>query len=334
MRGASPTSREDEVIAQDPAGGHAGRQGRRGDDHRLRGPGAGRGARRRRAGRRRDARRLLRGEGFERRRAARARPTAEDEDGEVLDQRPGAGVEVDEGRSVIVDRGPLRGAGRARPTRRTRRKPRREGRRPGRRPLERARGLAGLRARRCARASSRPATSRWPWRSPATARWSARRRAGHARAGRRAAGRDVVVPRAARPLRRGRHGAGAARDCSTCPTWAPGVLASAVCMDKVLFKDLMAPPGCRRSTTSRCARASDPASSAGSGCRCSSSPRGSDRRWGSRRSSAAAELPAALEDGVRARPAGDRRGDGRRAWRWSARCSATPSRRPPSRARS
>ncbi len=48
-----------------------------------------------------DARRVLRGDNLGI--TVRSRTTDnEEEDGQVLDQRPGAGVEVDEGRSVIV----------------------------------------------------------------------------------------------------------------------------------------------------------------------------------------------------------------------------------------
>ena len=72
-------------------------------------------------------------------------------------------------------------------------------------------------------------------------------------------------------------------------------MASAVCMDKVVFKELMARPASRRSTTRRCARATTRRRSSGSACRCSSSPRGWARRWGISKVSEAAELPGALE---------------------------------------
>ena len=73
------------------------------------------------------------------------------------------------------------------------------------------------------------------------------------------------------------------------PYVGAGVLASAVCMDKVVFKDLMATRASRRSSTWavdaerwRDERAAVEARGrASSACRCSSSPPSSARRWGS-----------------------------------------------------
>ena len=77
--------------------------------------------------------------------------------------------------------------------------------------------------------------------------------------GARAARRGRRVPRAARPVRRGRHGAGAARDARRAPTSARAWRPRRVCLDKVLFKELMCrPTGCPRSTTWACARSASP----------------------------------------------------------------------------
>ena len=62
-------------------------------------------------------------------------------------------------------------------------------------------------------------------------------------AGRGRCGRRRRVPGAARAVRRGRHGPGACSRRWASPYVGAGVAASAVCMDKVLFKDLMASLG-------------------------------------------------------------------------------------------
>ncbi|MEJ7716198.1 MAG: PASTA domain-containing protein [Thermoleophilaceae bacterium] len=67
------------------------------------------------------------------------------------------------------------------------------------------------------------------------------------------------------------------------PYVGAGVMGSAVCMDKVLFKELMAAGGCPRSTTWACARTTTPRCSSASACPCSSSRRGWARRWASPR---------------------------------------------------
>ena len=76
------------------------------------------------------------------------------------------------------------------------------------------------------------------------------------------------------------------------PTSAPGVLASSLCMDKVVFKDVLAAAGVPQVDYAPCARRAGAATPApcgpswrGSGCRCSSSPRGWAPRSGSPRSS-------------------------------------------------
>ena len=82
-----------------------------------------------------------------------------------------------------------------------------------------------------------------------------------------------------------------------------GVAASAVCMDKVLFKELMAAAGVpqvdyvgrRARALARRVRGGARARSPRSGCRCSSSPRTSAPRSGSSRSTRRDELEAALE---------------------------------------
>ena len=111
------------------------------------------------------------------------------------------------------------------------------GRRPDGRALERARGLARLGARRCSRRSTPSATRRCRSRSAATgagssgperARASCCGRAGRDAAGadpRRVAGRARATstscfPILHGPVRRGRHGAGAARARRTCRTSA------------------------------------------------------------------------------------------------------------------
>ena len=77
-------------------------------------------------------------------------------------------------------------------------------------------------------------------------------------------------------------------ECLDVPYVGAGVLASALCMDKVMFKHLMAREGVPQvdygRSRARLARSPQRRSLAwpDSGCRCSSSPPGSDRRSGSR----------------------------------------------------
>ena len=103
------------------------------------------------------------------------------------------------------------------------------------------------------------------------------------------------------------------------PYVGAGVTASAVCIDKVLFKELMgATRPAHASTTWGCAserlrRAREEVLDGDRGaaaCRCSSSRRIWARRWASSRSPTASASEDALELGVRPRRARDRRGDG------------------------
>ena len=136
---------------------------------------------------------------------------------------------------------------RPRPRRATPPRRRREGRRPRRRALLRARRLAGQRrlgARgRCAR--------------PGHEVLDVRARRATAPGARRRGARAAARPRAARRRRRvpGRCTARSARtapsrgcsSCSTSPYVGSGVLASAVCMDKVALQGADGgAPGCRR----------------------------------------------------------------------------------------
>ena len=92
-------------------------------------------------------------------------------------------------------------------------------------------------------------------------------------------------------------------ECLDVPYVGAGVIASAVCMDKIVFKELMAqaeiPQVDYRAVREADYRV-DPAGgramrSGRSACRCSSSPRGSGRRSGSPASRARSELAGALE---------------------------------------
>ena len=85
-----------------------------------------------------------------------------------------------------------------------------------------------------------------------------------------------------------------------------GVMASAVCMDKVVFKELMAQGGLpqvgyalRRGGRTRRPIVGYPVGQARTA---------RARRWGSERGRARGRCPAALESRIPARPAGDRRG--------------------------
>ena len=208
------------VLAQNPAAGDAGRQGLDGHAHRRQGAAAGRRARRDRRGRRTTRSTALSEAGLRGRPArartstrptrtascsSRTRPAAEGQEGlDGDDRRRQASTPTlnPEPTPTTTDADADADA----------RRRRREGRRPRRRALVRARGLAGLAARRCARACARPATR------SSTCRARARRRRGGTTArswrcapARGLLGADVVVPGAARAVRRGRHGPGPAR---------------------------------------------------------------------------------------------------------------------------
>ena len=116
-------------------------------------------------------------------------------------------------------------------------------------------------------------------------------------------------------------------ECLRVPYVGAGVLACAVCMDKVVFKDLMAHAGLpqvayaavdgpRWAKRARC-RAGRAGASGHPGVR-QAGVRW-DRRWGSPRAGDEAQLRAALEHGAGVRLARDRGGGGRRVWSWSAR---------------
>ena len=90
-------------------------------------------------------------------------------------------------------------------------------------------------------------------------------------------------------------------ECLDVPYVGAGVLASAICMHKVVFKELMAQAGIPQvdyRAVDEAEHAVRPAACAARwlrlACRCSSSRRGLDRRSGSRASPPSGELDAAL----------------------------------------
>ena len=301
------------MISQRPSAGTRARRRRPGHDH-----GLARAASRPRCPNviglsQADARRVLRGDGLgvtvraaRHRQRGRGRPGARS-----AARRPAR--RWTRARSVIVVRGRLRGSPpepQTTPQRRPRRRLR-EGCRARRRPLERARGLAGVRRGGARRAWSRrghePCRRADRPRRPLVVR---RASPVALDPGARTAGLRRGVSRPARPVRRGRDGAGPARGAGPALRRAPGSPPRRCAWTRSLFKDLMAQRRvCRRSTTWRCARATTRRRSSGSGCPCSSSRHGWGRRSGSPRSAEAAELSGRAGRGVRARPAGDRRGD-------------------------
>ena len=161
----------------------------------------------------------------------------------VLEQTPAAGEHGQEGHDGDDHRRPLQPDHQARrrdARRPRRRRRRREGRGPraaGARPSTRSRWTA---ARRCARAARRPATRSSTVTIERDGAWRHDGEDARARARRRPARRRRRLPGAARPVRRGRHGPGAARAARRRRTSAPACSPSALCMDKVVFKDLMA----------------------------------------------------------------------------------------------
>ena len=118
------------------------------------------------------------------------------------------------------------------------------------------------------------------------------------------------------------------------PYAGAGVMASAVCMDKVLFKDLMAANRLPQVDYLAIREGEDPGKLGRLGLPVFVKPARLGSSVGISKVSTEDELPGRAEGRLRARPAGDRRGDGRTAWRSSARCSATSTRRPRCRARS
>ena len=172
-------------------------------------------------------------------------------DGVVIAQDP-AGGKAKRGSTVTLTVGRFN-AGAATPgqttptTTRRRRRPRprrrrREGRRPGRRPLVGARGLArvrGLGRRRPARGRPRGRVGR------ARARRHVAPRRGRDRAARPAAGCSAPTPCSRRCTARSARTARsrACSSCSTSRTSARACSRARVCMDKVLFKELMAHHG-------------------------------------------------------------------------------------------
>ena len=118
-----------------------------------------------------------------------------------------------------------------------------EGRRPRRRALVRARRLARPAAPRCATACARPATRSLVVELARDGAWRHDGEELTLRAGPRAARRRRRVPGPARAVRRGRHGPGAARAARRRRTSAPACWRARSCMDKVVFKELMAHAG-------------------------------------------------------------------------------------------
>ena len=129
---------------------------------------------------------------------------------------------------------------------------------------------------------------------------------------------------------------------STCPYVGAGVLASALCMDKVVFKELMAQAGIPQ-VDYRAVRAAAYCRRSASACSPALAPLGlpvfvKPARLGSSvgiaRVGGRGRAAGGAGHRVRPRLAGDRRGGRRRASRSSARCSATTTRSRRSRARS
>ena len=172
---------------------------------------------------------------------------------------------------------------------------------PRRRPLLRARGLARLgRSVREGLRGRGPRASRS--RSVATACGGATASELSLAPGAGSHGADVVFPVLHGPF--GEDGTvQGLLECLDVPYVGAGVLASALCMDKVMFKELMAHAGIPqvdyRGVTGRALRARAArrcsTSFTRSGCRCSSSRRGSAHRSGSRGSATPDELAGALE---------------------------------------
>ena len=183
------------------------------------------------------------------------------------------------------------------------------------RTLLRARRLARLRARRCATGSRAPGTRSAGSRSPATARWRHEGEPLELCPGRGAARRGRGLPGAARTLRRGRHRAGAAGDARR-GLRRRGRGGFGAVHGQGALQGADGPRACRRSTTRGAPRALARAPRevleeiAELACRYSSSPRTSGSSVGIVKVRDAGAARGGAGAGVRARPAGDRRGDG------------------------
>ena len=196
------------------------------------------------------------------------------------------------------------------------RRPRRhEGRGPRRRPLVRARRLAELRRRPCARASPRPGTRCVDVTIERTGEWAHGGEALSPAPGGGLLGADVVFPVLHGPF--GEDGTlQGLLELLDVPYVGAGVLASSLCMDKVVFKEVLAAAGVPQVPVRGRPRARAGAPSPRPSCaswpcsarRCSSSRRGWAPRSASPRCASEAELGPALDAAFGARRAGDRRG--------------------------
>ena len=280
-----------------------------------------------------DARRVLRGEGLGvtvRRRTTGNRA----DDGQVLEQRPSAGQDVDEGASVIIVVGEYE-APSAPPT--TTPADHHPGSHPvrvavlgGGRSSEHEVSLASAAAVREGLAGA--GHEAVDVRIDRDGGWSAGGTPVTLTPGGGLLGCDVVFP-----VLHGAYGEDGVvqglLEALDVPYVGAGVMSSAVCMDKVVFKELMAAAGVPQVAYAAVREGDDPAAPRTWGCRCSSSRRGWARRWASPRSPRPASCPLPWlprSSTIRwwwSRPC-------RTAWRWSARCSATWSPRPRCRARS
>ena len=170
--------------------------------------------------------------------SARSRPTTTTGSCSSSARRPARSARKGSRVTIIV--GQLGSRPRRRRRRPRPRRPPREGRRPGRRPLVRARGLAQLRRRSSRERSRRPATRSLPVTIERSGAWTHDGETLALTPGERAARRRRGVPgrctaRSARTAR-----CRACSSCSTCPYVGAGVLASSLCMDKVVFKEVLA----------------------------------------------------------------------------------------------
>ena len=148
-------------------------------------------------------------------------------------------------------------------------------------------------------------------------------------------GADVGVPGPARPVRRGRHRAGPARAARRAVRRRRRARLVAVHGQGRLQGGAGAPPACRRSTTRPCARRAGAAEPdavlrelAVLGLPVFVKPARLGSSVGIAKAWARGRARRRARRRVRPRRARDRRGVLRRAWRSSARCSATASRRP------
>ena len=208
------------------------------------------------------------------------------------------------------------------------------GRGPRRRALLRARGLAVLRARRCATGCS-PAGHEVLWvEIGRDGVWRCDGERLSLTPGRRAARGRCRLPGAARPVRRGRHRPGPARDARRPLRRRRRGRLGRVPRQGALQGADVARPGCRRSTTSGVraerfrarARAGARRSSRALGLPVFVKPAHLGSSVGIVKVTRPRSSPAALERGVRPRRARDRRGDGARASRSSAACSELAAR--------